>query len=161
MRSDFSFLSRIFPTDVYPRRIFYPPGFSFICTFDSWPLSCYNDCRKSLGGRNNEKIHHRRKDRLALWACRGLLPYRRGGRAGARIRANLNMGTAAPPLSQGASSCAVRQPADQRWIEFLAIPENRATIVSAYRSQVFDLRASTAALRLFSGKPLNSFILLY
>ena len=23
----FSFLSRIFPTDVYPRRIFYPPGF--------------------------------------------------------------------------------------------------------------------------------------
>ena len=26
----------------------------------------YNDCRKSLGGRNNEKIHHRRKDRLAL-----------------------------------------------------------------------------------------------
>nr|DAQ61676.1 MAG TPA: hypothetical protein [Caudoviricetes sp.] len=42
----------------------------------------------------------------------------------------------------------------------MAIPENRATIVSAYRSQVCDLRASTAALRLFSGKPLNSFTLL-
>lgn len=39
--------------------------------------------------------------------------------------------------------------------------KNRATIVSAYRSQVFDLRASTAALRLFSGKPLNSFALLF
>ena len=39
--------------------------------------------------------------------------------------------------------------------------KNRATIVSAYRSQVFDLRASTAALRLFSSKPLNRFTLLY
>ena len=34
-------------------------GSLFVRTFDSHCSSCYNDCRKSLGGRYNGKIHHR------------------------------------------------------------------------------------------------------
>ena len=36
-----------------------PLGSLFIRTFDSYCSSCYNDDRKSLGGRYNGKIHHR------------------------------------------------------------------------------------------------------
>ena len=51
--------------------IFTPGGFFilrafFIRIFDFWRSACYNECRNSLGGRDGEKIHHRRKDGLAL-----------------------------------------------------------------------------------------------
>ena len=34
-------------------------GSLFVRTFDSYCSYCCNDCRKSLGGRYNGKIHHR------------------------------------------------------------------------------------------------------
>lgn len=34
-------------------------GSLFVSTFDSYCSFCYNDDRKSLGGRYNGKIHHR------------------------------------------------------------------------------------------------------
>ena len=96
-----------------------PLGSLFVRTFDSHCSFCYNDCRKSLGGRYNRKIHHRWADRLTLWTCRGLLSDCRRWWT-RRTAYHRHLGSATPAIFKRASAGSVCQSANHRQVEQLS-----------------------------------------